>query len=206
MIDFELPLKFVVVGIAFALLMFLMYFVGVFHTISFSKTNMPPRIFVYKTHRGPLKEVGQHFEGVIRFMKDQGFDTFNIPTAGIYYENPNIVDNPRYAVGFLIDQDDTVNKQKFTKIQNDDEWSVLELKATPTIVSTFPMRWIAVSCAISAMKTYPKFEQSGHELKCGSVEIYRANTKTVETHFPQGNQDQFCPQDSDSFPGDKKKQ
>eukprot|EP00533_Pseudo-nitzschia_delicatissima_P009141 CAMPEP_0116098050 /NCGR_PEP_ID=MMETSP0327-20121206/11020_1 /TAXON_ID=44447 /ORGANISM="Pseudo-nitzschia delicatissima, Strain B596" /LENGTH=167 /DNA_ID=CAMNT_0003589819 /DNA_START=270 /DNA_END=773 /DNA_ORIENTATION=+ len=166
---------------------------------------MPPRIFVYKTHRGPLKEVGQHFEGVLKFMKEQGFDVSKIPTAGIYYENPNIVNTPRYAVGFLIDQDDAVNTKKFASVQND-EWSVLKLKATPTIVSVFPMRWTAVSCAISAMKTYPKFEQSGHELKCGSVEIYRANTKTVETHFPQGNQDQFCPQDSDSFPSGEKKE
>ena len=184
----------------------MLYFVGVFHTISFSNANMPPRIFVYKTHRGPLKEVGRYFEGVLKFMKEQGFDVSKIPMAGIYYENPNVVDTPRYAVGFLVDQEDTVNKEKFQKAQNDNEWSVLELKATPSIVSVFPMRWTAVSCAISAMKTYPAFEKSGNYLQCGSVEIYRANTKTVETHFPQGNQDQFCPQDSDSFSSGEKKE
>jgi len=205
--DLQVPSE-LVVGLPFALLLGAMSFAGVFHSIKFQKGNMPPRIFVYKTHSGPLSKVGPHFEAVIQFMKDKGFDVLKIPTAGMYYEDPSTTDVPKYAVGFLIDQDDAVSKTNWENVPTEDkaEYSILELKATPTIVSVFPMRWTAISCAVSAMKTYPAFAKSGHELKCGSVEVYRADTKTVETHFPQENHDQFCPQESDTFPGEKKDQ
>ena len=158
-------------------------------------------IFVYKTYKGPFSEVGTPFSATMEFMKKHGFDTPKTPSAGIYYDDPKTTDTPRYAVGFVFGKNNSAAKQRWGKLLKEEtkDWSILELKQTPTIVSVFPMRSTVVSCALSAMKTYPAFEASGYKLKSGSMEIYRSDNKTVETHFPQGNHEQFCPQESDVF-------
>ena len=192
----------------------LLWFLGAFRSITFEKGRLGPsrKIFVYKTSKGPYSGVGPKFEAVYKFLKGHGFGIKDDstkppalpPMAGIYYDDPKTTDVPRYAVGFLIDSDDTVSRQHWERLKKEDsivenEWSVLEIEDTPTIVSFFPIRWMAVSCALSAMKTYPAFEKTGYELKCGAMEIYRTDLGRVETHFPQDNFLQFNPQESDSF-------
>ena len=175
---------------------------GVFTSISFFPGKVSPKIFVYKTFRGPYAEVGHAFETLGKFMASHSFETSTSPMAGIYYDDPGTTNVPRSAIGFLINQDDTHSKELLEKVNEKDakEFFILEIPETKTIVSTFPMRWTAPSCALSAMKTYPAFKATSFELKSGAMEIYRSDNKTVETHFPQGNFDKFNPQDSDSFP------
>ena len=205
----EVPIE-LLVPLIFGGVLYLLWFIGVFTSIRFQPSTIDPMTFVYKTKKGPYPEVGPAFSITIDFMKKQGFDTSKLPTAGMYYDDPETTKDPRYAVGFVLN--DAASKKKWEKIQQENkeeakEWSTLELKKTPTIVSIFPMRWVVASCAISAMKTYPAFKSSSYEMNSGSMEIYRTDNKTVETHFPQGNYEQFCPQESDSFPSsnDKKK-
>ena len=203
MADFDLPFEFflpILVGVS----IYGLYFIGAFTSIKFQPSSINPMVFVYKTYKGPFSEVGTPFSTTIEFMKKHGFETSKTPSAGMYYDDPKTTDIPRYAVGFVFGQTNDAAKKKWEKFQqeNEDEakeWSVLELKQTPTIVSIFPMRWTAISCALSAMKTYPAFEAAGYQLKSGSMEIYRSDNKTVETHFPQGNYEQFCAQESDVF-------
>ena len=206
--DFEVPsevITIVIFALAFLFVVLcLLWLIGVFRTLVFEPTKLAPMTFAYKTFRGPYAEGGPHFAALLKFMKRHGFDTSITPSAGIYYDDPKTTTVTRYAVGFLIKQDDTASKKKWVKFQQDSkeeakEWSVLELKDTPTIVSVFPMHLIVIQSAVSAMKTYPAFEATAYEIKSGSMEIYRTDNKTVETHFPQGNYDQFCPQESDSF-------
>lgn len=190
----------------------LLWKLGAFRSITFEKGRLGPskKVFVYKTSKGPYSGVGPFFQEMETFLAENGFgggkDSPKTPPpmAGIYYDDPKTTNVPRYAVGFLLDGEDTSSRQIWERIRDTDDvtkkFSVLEIRDTTTIVSSFPIRWMAVSCAISAMKTYPAYEKTGYKLDSGTMEIYHTDIGIIETHFPQANFDQFNPQESDPFP------
>ena len=195
-------------GLLGVLVLIILWFFGAFRSITFQNGRLgPSTIFVYKTSQGPYSGVGPHFAVVNEFLAKHKLQDY-ATTAGIYYDDPKTTDTPRYAVGFLVNGDDD-------KVQEESkQWSVLQIKDTATMMSSFPMHWMPISCAISAIKTYPAFEkyqqqqqqQKSFVLKSGTMEIYRNDTGVIETHFPQDNFDQFNPQEFDSFLTTNKKE
>ena len=152
---------------------------------------------MYQTVQGPYSEVGPHFQKVVNFLNEN--DMNHVSTAGMYYDDPETTSNPRSAVGFLVGPP---NENEWNQVPEHEKrkWKVMVMKETDTIVSLFPMKWMAVSCALSAIKTYPAFKKQKElfaSMKSGTVEIYNSSERIIETHFPQNNFDQFCPKPSD---------
>ncbi len=141
-----------VVVTASTILLSFLWYIGVFKKIRFHEETIGPFKFIYRTNKGPYHEVGNMFNSTIKCMNDIGFG--HLKTSGIYYDNPEIVKNPRYAIGFIVETKE--DEKKFNKIKGSifKEWKVLELKATKSVASYFPMRFTTISCALSAMKTY----------------------------------------------------
>ncbi len=191
--DLEWPLLLASCLAAFlGIIVILLWFLGAFRPITFQKGKLgPPLVFVYQNHKGPYSGVGEHFEAVVDFLSKVNMR--DCSTAGMYYDDPKTTKIPRFTAGFLLDNDE--KKEKWNKVQDEAKklWKIMEIKETPTIFSSFPMRWMAMSCALSAMKTYPAFEKEDFDLKSGSMEIYYSDV--IETHFPQGNYVQFNPED-----------
>lgn len=181
-----------IVVTAFAVLLSFLWYIGVFKKIRFHEETIGPFKFIYRTNKGPYHEVGPMFNSTIKYMYEIGVG--HLRTSGIYYDNPELVQNPRYAIGFIIEKKE--DEEKFNKIKGSivKEWKVLELKETKTVASYFPMRFTIISCALSAMKTYRAFKsQTQYSCKVdesiGSLEIYYKDK--IGTYFPQSNFIQF---------------
>ena len=177
-----------------ATLMF-MWYLGAFRRITFQKGTLGPFTFVYKTVQGPYSKVGSHFQAVVKSLTEHDMD--NVSTAGIYYDDPETTNHPRSAVGFLVKKEQDWS-HVFEKEKK--EWNVMNISETPTMVSSFPLKWTSLSCALSAIKTYPAFRKEKElfaTMKSGTMEIYSSHDGLIETHFPQNNFDQFNPQARD---------
>merc|ERR1711976_46617 len=148
----------------------------------------------YQNASGPYHECGPLFESTLKYMKKIGFE--HCKTAGIFYDNPKENNNPRYAVGFIIDKKE--DGEKFLKEKDEilkEQWKLLDVKETKTVSSHFPIRFQVLSCMLSAMKTYSAFEsQDKYKVAAGCLEIYSSDD--VGTYFPQENLTQFLPQSS----------
>lgn len=167
-----------------------LWYMGVFKKIQFHQETIGPFKFIYRSNKGPYREVGPFFNSTLEYMNDTGFG--HCKTAGIYYDDPATTPNPRYAVGFIID--DKKDDEQFDANKEDilKEWRLLEIKETKTIASYFPIRITVLSCMLSAMKTYSAFKrQDKYKNSTGCLEIYFKDR--VGTYFIQSNLNQFSP-------------
>ena len=165
-----------------------LWYIGVFKKIKFEEGKVGPVKFVHRKHSGPYKNSGIHFGEILSILEDQ--DLSDCKTAGIYYDDPKTTSNPRYACGFLVEiaQKDRFEDAKESFLR---EFEEIEIKETRTKMSSFPVRAGILSYALSSMKTYNTFEKKGHQMKCGSIEVY--DGEEIETHFPQENCEEFLP-------------
>ena len=167
-----------------------LWYMGVFKKILFHEETIGPFKFVYRSDKGPYREVGPLFNTTIEYMKKTGFH--HCKTAGIYYDDPETTPNPRYAVGFIIDEKKDYEKFETNKEDILKEWKLLDVKETRTVASYFPMRFTVLSCILSAMKTYPAFKrQDKYKNNTGCLEIYFEDK--IGTYFIQTNLTQFSP-------------
>ncbi len=180
----------VIMSLSVAAVSFLWY-LGAFIKITFKEETIGPFKYLHKTARGPYQDVGPLFDATITYFKKMGFQ--NCRTAGIYYDDPASEPNPRYAVGFIVE-----TKEQEEKFQAEEEtilkeFKLMEVKETKTACSHFPVKFQALSCMLSAMKTYTAFkEQDEFKPKhVGCLEIYTDDD--CATHFPQNNLEQFRP-------------
>lgn len=170
-----------------------LWYLGVFIKITFKEETIGPFKYLHKTARGPYQNVGPLFNTTIEYCKKMGFK--DCKTAGIYYDDPQSEPNPRYAVGFIIETKDQEEKFKAEKDIILKEYNLMEVKETKTVSSHFPVKFQALSCMLSAMKTYPAFKrQDKYKLGTGCLEIYTEDD--CATYFPQNNLMQFWPKSS----------
>lgn len=164
-----------------------------FKKITFQEETIGPFKFLYRNGRGQYREVGPLFEATIKYFQKMGFK--DLKTGGIYYDDPEVEPSPRYAVGFIIETDEQEEQFKAVKDSILKEFRLLEVKETKTISSHFPIKFQALSCMLSAMKTYSAFKgQDKYKASTGCLEIYTDND--VGTYFPQNNLMQFWPKSS----------
>ncbi len=179
----------VLISLLTAVVSFLWY-LGAFIKIKFEEETIGPFKFVYRNARGPYQGVGPMFEETINFFKKLGIK--DCRTAGIYYDNPETEPNPKYSIGFIVETKEQEERFKSEEESILKEYKVMEVKETKTVSSHFPIKFQAMSCILSAMKTYPAFKrQDKYEGKTGCLEIYTDDD--VGTFFPQDNLMQFWP-------------
>lgn len=183
----------VIISLSVAAVSFLWY-LGAFIKITFKEETIGPFKYLYKTARGPYQDVGPLFDATITYLKKMGLQ--NCRTAGIYYDDPASEPNPRYAVGFIVETKEQEKKFQAEEEMILKEFKLMKVQETKTACSHFPAKFQALSCMLSAMKTYPAFKEqdefkSFKSKNVGCLEIY--TDEDCATHFPQNNLAQFTP-------------
>lgn len=149
--------------------------------------------FIPFSHKGagPYKDL----HGLFKFVCDskQKYNLKDCKVAGIYYDDPETIVLPRYAVGFLVESKQMA-QMNAVKNSLSKDYQFLEIKKTRTICATFPIRAGFLSYALSAMKVYPAFKKRLQvRLQSGVMEIYHGNF--IATHFPVEHFDLFLPRE-----------
>ena len=183
--------------VAVFLVVAILWCVGAFSSVSLENDTLDAKTFVYRTRRGAYSGIGALAFTVQSFVDQHGLRA-QTTLAAVYYDDPAqfcCCDEPRYAVGFLLDDDAAIARwESLRNTARGKKYSVLEIpENTATLASRF-----RGSRFFAASKSFRALAHEGHDFRTGCLQIY--NRGTIETHFPRDHLQTFKPRPSDPFP------
>ena len=138
-----------------------LYLSGMFQcTVSVDTMPFPKTKIVYKNYVGPYKNVGGHFEKLLKDIQQVNEKANQF--VGIYYDNPETVpeDKCRSTVAVVCNREasEGIGAGKLVKMG----YSTAELKETSSFHSTFPFYGL-VSILLGLYRVYPAVQGAAKE-------------------------------------------
>jgi len=169
------------------------YYMGFHSKIQVQEINFPPKIILFKEYLGDYKNLNTAFKTLEEEISQ--LETKNYQEFGMYYDDPNLMENPTQAraiIGVLLDIKERHIAGKF--LVDHADYRINENSELNCLSVTFPYRnELSMFWVIS--KVYPAIVEYGKTNKfftkgntIGALEIYHyKNTeKTIEVVFPYG--------------------
>ena len=164
---------------------------GLFRTVVISPKRYGGGRVLLKTFTGPYKDVGRHFESVLKLIGDNLLVDTEI--IGIYHDNPEAVspEKCRSSVGCVVDSiSDSDTRVAVEKKLSDEGYKMVTLPAQDAVWTEFPFTGI-ISVMLSIWKVYGAFKAfskgSEDQYMAAHIEITRmGGVGMTEFYFPKG--------------------
>jgi hypothetical protein len=163
-----------ILGAIAVLLMFYLYYMGVFSKIEITEKEMGPYKVAFKEHIGDYKETGKIMDEIYHSLLDDGVETYK--GFGLYYDDPKVVekDKLRSIAGSIIEEKDY---DKIDKLKA--KYGIKIIDKTRIMTTEFPFK-NKMSIMFGIMKVYPEINKyidfKGYK-KGQVMEIYDVTNK-----------------------------
>ena len=138
-----------------AMLLVLLYFMGVFLPVRFQSKQLGPFYYLYLPHQGPYRDVRQSFQKLTESLTGTPFA--EMPRAGIYYDDPEKIPQTRLRsrVAVLLSETDSAQAKELSQ-KTELRFGVIPRQKFVT--TQFPLR-NDLSILLGILKVYPALKE-----------------------------------------------